>query len=69
MPVNATTSLCVQHSGYQPPGAPPALPRLGHSTQALTDLGLLIDIPHKGQRIVGHLLDVLDCIKVFFTVG
>lgn len=41
----------------------------GQSTQAHTDLGLLVDIPHEGQRVVGHLLDVLNCVEVLFTVG
>lgn len=41
----------------------------GHSTQAHTDLGLLVDIPHEGQRVVGHLLDVLNCVEVLFAVG
>lgn len=50
-------------------GAPQALPRHSHSTQAHTDLGLLVDIPHKGQRVIGHLLNVLNCVEVFFTVG
>lgn len=57
------------YSGQHHPGAPQALPRHGHSTQAHTDLGLLIDIPHKGQRVISHLLDVLNCVEVFFTVG
>lgn len=43
-----------------------AQPHPGHAPS--TDLGLLVDIPHKGQCIIGHLFNVLHGVEVFFAV-
>lgn len=48
-------------------GAGQPLPRDGHGPS--TDLGLLVDIPHEGQCIIGHLLDVLHSVEVLFAVS
>jgi len=45
-------------------------PRASHFTSiSRLYLCFFMDVPHKGQRVVGQLLDVLNCVEVFFTVS